>query len=110
MKKWIWLSYDLGVNGDYENFYRWLDVHQAKECGDSVALLAYPTRGNLINNLKADLKKNIRLRERDRIYVGYKSDDGTLKGQFIFGGRKPAPWKGYADQREMAVDDELLAV
>ena len=30
----IWLSYDLGVDGDYENLYAWLDHKEAKECGD----------------------------------------------------------------------------
>ena len=29
----IWISYDLGVRGDYENLYSWLDTHGAKECG-----------------------------------------------------------------------------
>ena len=37
MKKFIWLSYDLGIGGDYESLYSWLDNHEAKECGDSVA-------------------------------------------------------------------------
>lgn len=41
MKQLIWISYDLGVSGDYENLYAWLDDHGAKECGQSnrVALL-----------------------------------------------------------------------
>ena len=31
----IWISYDLGVRGDYEGLYAWLDSHGAKECGDT---------------------------------------------------------------------------
>lgn len=27
----IWISYDLGVQGDYEGLYGWLDTHKARE-------------------------------------------------------------------------------
>ena len=37
----MWMSYDLGVKGDYEGLYAWLDDHDAKECGNSVAFLRY---------------------------------------------------------------------
>ncbi|MHB9292468.1 hypothetical protein Holit_01566 [Hollandina sp. SP2] len=33
----VWLSYDLGIKGDYANLYIWLDEHKALECGDSIA-------------------------------------------------------------------------
>ena len=33
----IWLSFDLGVSGDYEGTYAWLDDKSARECGSSVA-------------------------------------------------------------------------
>ena len=26
----VWISYDLGVRGDYEGLYAWLDAHDAK--------------------------------------------------------------------------------
>jgi hypothetical protein len=35
MNSAVWISYDLGVQADYEGMYAWLDEHQAKECGDS---------------------------------------------------------------------------
>jgi hypothetical protein len=35
----MWMSYDLGVKGDYEGLYAWLDDHEAKECGNSVAAI-----------------------------------------------------------------------
>lgn len=44
MKKAIWISYDLGVKGDYEGLYAWLDDHKAIECGDSVAFINYSVR------------------------------------------------------------------
>ena len=31
----VWISYDLGIRGDYEGLYAWLDSHRAKECGDA---------------------------------------------------------------------------
>ena len=37
MESFVWMSYDLGVSGDYEGLYAWLDDHNAKECGNSVA-------------------------------------------------------------------------
>ena len=37
----IWLSYDLGIRGDYESLYAWLDQHNAKECGDSLAFFKF---------------------------------------------------------------------
>jgi hypothetical protein len=32
-----WLSFDLGLQGDYDSLYAWLDKQGAQECGDSVA-------------------------------------------------------------------------
>ena len=43
-----------GVGGDYEGLYSWLDDHDAKECGDSVASLAFSHDGSPIESFKAD--------------------------------------------------------
>jgi hypothetical protein len=40
-EKAVWMSFDLGVKGDYEGLYRWLDARQARACGDSVALFFF---------------------------------------------------------------------
>ena len=104
-KNLIWLSYDLGPGGDYEGLYYWLDSHKARECGDSVAALDFSYSNDLIVSLKRDLKKNVQLRKKDRVYVIYSKDDGGLKGKFIFGGRKLAPWKGYAETAEEGLED-----
>jgi hypothetical protein len=116
MKKAVWISFDLGVNGDYEGMYAWLDTHHAKECGDSIAFLGYepkrdsvlgePTR-DLISELKADLKRSVSIKKKNRVYVIYKSDEGKLKGVFLFGGRKKSPWTGYGASEEMESSDEL---
>ena len=55
MNKAIWLSYDLGVSGDYEGIYAWLAKHGAKECGDSLAFLNYEYEHD--NPLVADAER-----------------------------------------------------
>jgi hypothetical protein len=32
MKKAVWISFDLGVQGDYEGLYGWLDRLDAQTC------------------------------------------------------------------------------
>jgi len=41
MKKAVWISYDLGIKGDYQGLYSWLDDHDAIECGNSVAFIQF---------------------------------------------------------------------
>ena len=103
-KKAIWLSYDFGLNGPYDDLYYWLDLRDAKECGDSIAFFEYSNTGNLLERLKKDISKNIKLRPKDRIYIIYRQD-GLVKGAFLFGRRKAAPWKGIAERQEDAADD-----
>jgi hypothetical protein len=103
----IWISYDLGVRGDYESLYSWLDTHGAKECGDSLAVLAYRHEGSLTDRLKTDLKKHITIDKRTRVYVIYRDQaTGKNKGRFVFGGRRAAIWTGYAPSDLATVDDE----
>jgi hypothetical protein len=102
----IWISYDLGVQGDYEGLYAWLDHHEAKECGDTLAFLSYRYKDDLIEELKGDLSEAVRTDKRTRIYVIYRDADTTrARGKFIFGGRRAATWVGYA-QSGSAPDDE----
>ena len=102
----IWVSFDLGVGGDYEGMYRWLDNHKAKECGDNCATLHYSSKANLLAELKKDLKGSVRLNEkRNRVYVVYR-EDSKIKGAFVIGRRRQAPWTGYGVLEEEAVDEE----
>lgn len=105
IKKAIWLSFDLGVKGDYEGLYAWLDDHEAIECGDSIAFFNFNVKNqeNLIEELKNDLSKNINFSKRDRVYVIWKIDN-KIKGNFIFGKRKASPWEGYG-AKESGVDE-----
>lgn len=97
MKTLIWLSYDLGVRGDYEGIYAWLDEQGAKECGDSLAFINYEYAGDLLEALSADLGKAVAITKKTRIYVIYaEPESGKMKGKFIVGGRRAAPWTGFS--------------
>lgn len=105
MKKAIWLSYDLGIRGDYEGLYAWLDNHEAVECGNGIALFKFDVTDidNLIDELKRDLSENVEFSKRDRVYVIWKIRN-KLKGNFIFGKRKASPWEGYGS-KDSGVDE-----
>ena len=96
MKQLIWITFDLGVRGDYEGIYGFLDSHQAKECGDSVTVLQYEFKRDLIAELKKDLGDAVTLDRRSRVYVVFPDKNGKYKGKFIVGRRKQSPWTGYA--------------
>jgi len=104
MKKTVWISYDLGVKGDYEGLYGWLDNHTAKECGNSVAVFEYDYGDNFLDELQQDLSQNVNLARHDRIYLIWRQDR-KIKGKFLFGKRKAAPWSGYGIH-EPQVDEE----
>lgn len=103
----VWISFDLGVQGDYEGLYTWLDEHQARECGDSLAVLNYHHTGDVLRALANDLKRSIEVGKRTRIYAIYRAA-GTkkMKGKFILGARKAPAWSGYATSHVPADADE----
>jgi hypothetical protein len=108
MRSALWISYDLGVQGDYEGLYAWLDEHQAIECGDSLAFLSYQYGGELLKALTADIKKSVQVTKRTRIYVIYRERETTkMKGRFLFGGRKAPPWSGFASTAGPQTTDEI---
>ncbi len=106
MKKTLWISFDLGVNGDYEGMYAWLDNHAGKECGDSLAVIEYDWQQDFLADLKGDLEQSVELNKKSRIYVIYRSDDGRkVKGSFLFGARRQAAWTGYGVSAEESSDE-----
>ena len=75
MKVIVWISYDLGVNGDYEGMYRWLDGREARECGDSLAFMNYEYSNNdLPGIIKNDIKNNVAITKKSRIYLVYRDE------------------------------------
>jgi hypothetical protein len=106
MIKTVWISFDLGVSGDYEGVYAWLDEHGAKECGDSVALVQYEPHRDLVAELRKEFEENVKLTSRSRIYVIYRGDDTKIKGTWLVGSRRQAPWTGYGSLEGEGATDE----
>jgi hypothetical protein len=107
MKSSIWISYDLGVRGDYPSLYAWLDEKGAKECGDSVAFLQYNHSGDIEGSLRSEIGAAITTDKRTRIYVVYRDRTANKnRGSFIFGGRRAAPWTGFSSNSEGTTDEE----
>ena len=95
--KRYWLSYDLGLRGEYEVLYGWLDSKQAKECGDSIATFHSDRTSE---ELKDELTEILIETSKPRIYL-----ISSGRGSFVIGKRKAAPWAGYfQDAVESALD------
>ncbi|MCH5221289.1 MAG: hypothetical protein J1F05_03040 [Muribaculaceae bacterium] len=100
-----WLSYDLGVGGDYSSLYEWLDDHDAVPCGNSVAFFSYSTRKDDIDKaLRDELTGKIDLNPGNKLYI-IRFVGGNVKGSFIYGKRSGTPWEGYGTKNEDG-DDE----
>lgn len=97
MEARVWLSYDLGVKGDYPGLYAWLDDHKAVECGDSIASFLYKctNRDMLEGELLSELEGAVHLSSSDRLYIIYRKADGGVTGHYIHGRRKSNPWEGF---------------
>ncbi len=95
MKAFVWLSFDLGVRGDFEGMYQFLDAHGGKECGDSVCAFSYEYKKDLLGELKKDLQGGVSLDKRSRVYVIFPSAKGKYTGKFIIGQRRSPPWAGF---------------
>ena len=95
MKKLIWIAFDLGIRGDYEGMYEFLDVHEAKECGDSLAVLQFDFKRDLLTELEKDLSRLVEFDRKSRVYVVFPDNKGSYKGRFLVGRRKSTPWTGY---------------
>ncbi len=105
MEKSIWLSYDLGISGDYEGLYAWLDDRAARECGDNVAFFRFAYERVLVEELKEALSAAVTLNNRSRIYAVYRDDEKT-RGKFLFGGRRRPPWEGCGAARDQEDDED----
>jgi hypothetical protein len=103
-KSRIWIAFDLGIQGDYEGMYSWLDSNDALECGDNVAALEFEYQEDLLKELKRELESSIRIDKKARIYVIRRVGE-NVKGRFIFGARKSAPWAGYGPKKGGSKED-----
>lgn len=106
MRQRVWLSYDLGMEGDYPSLYAWLDDHQARECGDHMATFQYEYRNDVVAELKEDLCGAVELGRTARLYLIYLDAAGKPRGKFLAGRRRPAPWGGFAEEYEVGIGGE----
>jgi hypothetical protein len=97
-----WISFDLGLMGDYSRFYEWLDSQDAEECGSGMAsVVSTQTRDKMV----AEIQNILKDAPRARVYLISKQPDGRFGGKFIAGGRKAAPWAGFAVHASNALDE-----
>ena len=110
MRKAHWLSYDLGIKGDYPALYAWLDSIHAKECGDSIAYFLWDVNdpdSDARGEIAQEIKTAVNLQPGNRLYLISGKPSGVPTGGFIFGSRKrKAPWEGYAAETETEPDTE----
>jgi hypothetical protein len=97
--KRYWLSYDLGLRGNYESLYEWLDSQGAEECGE--ALATFHSKKSR-DQLRGDLREALGDTARVRIYL----IDRLRGGTFLIGKRKAAPWAGYSQTAEESTLDK----
>lgn len=115
MKQLVFLSYDMGFQGNYTELYRWLDLHKAFECGDSFCRFEYEFQTvehvsseedtmAMVQELRSDLLNAIHFSGTDRVYM---VSDFFVKGQkrmagiFLIGKRKQTnPWDGASGQED----------
>ncbi len=97
-----WISFDLGLMGDYSRFYEWLDSQGAEECGSGLAsLVSTQARDQMV----AEIQNILKDAPRARAYLISKQPDGRFGGKFVAGGRKAAPWAGFAVHASSALDE-----
>lgn len=116
-KQRVWLTFDLGVRGDYDSLYQWLDEKEALECGSGVATFMYefgisdrqltaPEIVPVFDRLKTELQERINGIEKGRVYALTQINGPKLGplGLFLFGSRKISPWDGFANKENVAPD------
>lgn len=100
----VWLSYDLGIPGDYDVLYSWFDQHDAKVCGRNVAFLNYSYRENFKEELTEELRPMAEPTRKACMYaIYYDIHEQKIKGTYLVGRRRWTPWHGYA---EIAAKDD----
>lgn len=102
----VWIGFDLGIGGDYEGMFAWLDGHDAKDCGEELAVLTLPRSSNPADILRKSIAESVKVDKATRIYIVYRDTETNKNvGKFLFGGRKQPRWAGYAQKFEDLVDE-----
>jgi hypothetical protein len=103
-RKSFWLSYDMGLKGDNESLFSFLDTVGATECVSNLAYFTYECHtDDYPNEIKNIIKDEVKIDKNDRFYLIWKDEAGAIKGRFLFGGRKRSPWEGFG---RVTIEDE----
>lgn len=116
MKQLVFLSYDLGFQGNYPELYKWLDAHKAQECGDSFCRFIYEFKSiradvtseaetmAMVREIRSDLTSVVHFSNTDRVYMTsefFMKGKKQIGGIFLVGKRKQTnPWDGAAGGAE----------
>ena len=109
-ENWVILNFDLGIKGDYESLYRYLDNINALDCGNSNAVFQFNfSKENLsysekLDEIKKSLESSITFKNGNRIYCIVHNQKGIPRGAFLFGHRQRPIWEGYGNKTK---DDDL---
>jgi hypothetical protein len=103
----FWISFDIDYKTNVEPLYRWLDKHNAKECGFAIAGIRMEeseTSQSLEDYIRSTLIDSMDLSASDRIYLIYKrsGEQTGYQGTFLHGARTKAIWDGYNVENENA--------
>ena len=95
------LNYDLGLKGDYQSLYRFLDNHDALDCGNFNSALEIEVSKDdfdvIVEEVTDSIRKVVEFSQSDRIYITVTDSSNQMRGRFINGNRKRAVWEGYGD-------------
>ena len=96
----------MGVGGDYENLYQWLDDHKAKLCSNGTACFNYdfPENADGDEMLKKDLLQKISTKPGNILYLVRKNNEQNVVGSFLYGKRQAAPWVGFGSAVPQEMD------
>ncbi len=108
----VFLNYDLSFNGDYEGLFKWLDDHNADDCGQNFCEFSYTVNPGEISQkepqkaanqvalmIDKDITSTVKLNKGDRIYI-VSSYDNVMFSGFLAGGHGPKPWAGYSTRSQ----------
>ncbi|GAA0734277.1 hypothetical protein GCM10009430_49260 [Aquimarina litoralis] len=106
-ENWVIINYDLGLKGDYESLYSFLDNKDAVDCGNSSGAFEFNFIGgselsheDKIEQVKTEIESHVSLSKGDRVYIIVHDKNGQPRGTFIFGHRQRPIWEGYGTKTE----------
>ena len=97
--KHIVLNFDLGLKGDYNSLYTFLDNLEALEIGNCNAAFAMEFSKDdfqsIFDELQSRIASAVNIEKTDRLYMIVTDHSNKMRGGFLFGDRKRAIWEGY---------------